>query len=544
MDKCVGLVILLALLAGSSISYGQDRYAVHYRYKPETSYNLEVPGMLLSEKALDRRAREGVAADSTDLPVSPKYIASIRPLVYNIQYHSKWLNASVVVATEEQMAEVAALPFVRETVLVGRGFYADTYDGKKASLSIPVSIRLKSRKTDTYDFQNEILGIPAMHEAGFTGAGVTIAVFDAGFANVDKISGMEHLFEQDRIVATRDFVTPGAVDVFRVDGHGTASLSVMAAFEPGQLVAGAYGADYILCITEDVQSEYKIEEYNWVRAAEFADSLGADIINSSLGYNSFDDASMNYVHEDLDGKTAIITRGAALAAQKGILVVSSAGNEGNGSWKTITAPADAEGILAVGSVTSQLGKSSFSSTGPTADGRIKPDLVALGSGVTVWRQADSPGSSSGTSFSSPQVAALAAGLWQAKPEWTRAQLIEQLLQSGSQSEDPDSELGYGVPNFLDAYYGEILDLEPGEMLTFFIYPNPLDGNELFIHHGNEKECNFRMISPQGQVLADQGLSRSSARSPYQVQIDNIPSGLYFIECRDKVDRKNYRLLIK
>src|SRR5690606_7802860 len=169
-------------------------------------------------------------------------------------------------------------------------------------------------------------------------------------------------------------------------------------------------------------------------------------------YNRFDDAAMNYSKEDLDGETAIITQGAVIAAQKGILVVSSAGNEGNGSWETITAPADAAGIVAVGSVTNQLENSSFSSTGPTADGRIKPDLVALGSGVTIWRQGDSPGFSSGTSFSSPQVAALAAGLWQARPEWSRAQLLERLLASGSRAGDPDSKQGHGVPNFMDAYY--------------------------------------------------------------------------------------------
>src|SRR5690606_2158979 len=542
MVKRIGLVIFLVLLMGASISYAQDRYAIHYRYKPQTTFSLDAPEQLLLEKSLDRRMREGVRVDSMDLPVSPKYIEAITPLVNKIQYHSKWLNASVVVATEAQMAKIAGLPFVRETVLVGRGFYADTYDGKKESLRIPVSVRLKSKRTESYDFQNEILGIPAMHEAGFTGAGVTIAVFDAGFNNVDKISAMQHLFKKDRIVATRDFVTPAVTDVFRMDGHGTASLSVMAAFEPGQLVAGAYDANYILCITEDVQSEYKIEEYNWVRAAEFADSLGADIINSSLGYNRFDDAAMNYSKEDLDGETAIITQGAVIAAQKGILAVSSAGNEGNGSWETITAPADAAGILAVGSVTNQLEKSSFSSTGPTADGRIKPDLVALGSGVTIWRQGDSPGFSSGTSFSSPQVAALAAGLWQARPEWTREQLIESLLASGTRSEEPDSELGYGVPHFLEAYYGKILDQE--EMKRAFIYPNPLDGQELFIHHGNEKGCRFRVISTAGQVLADEGLHRTSPNYPYQVRINHIPPGLYIIECRDNVDKQNFRLLVR
>lgn len=529
---------------GSSMGYAQDRYAVHYQYKPQTGYSLDAPEDLLLEKALVRRMKEGVAVDSTDLPVSPKYVAELASLVDRIEYHSKWLNATVVVATEEQMDEVAALPFVHKTALVARGFYADTYGGRKESLKIPISFKVKSKKVEAYDFQNEILGLPAMHEEGFTGVGVTIAVFDAGFAKADKISGMRHLFEEGRIAATRDFVTPGAMDVFGKDGHGTAALSVMAAFEPGQLVAGAYDAHYILCITEDVQSEYRIEEYNWVRAAEFADSLGVDIINSSLGYNLFDDPGMNYSREHLDGKTAIITQGAALAAKKGILVVSSAGNEGNGSWKTITAPADAEGILSVGAVTSKMERSSFSSTGPTADGRIKPELVALGSGVTIWRQVESPGSSSGTSFSSPQVAALAAGLWQARPEWTREQLIERLLASGSNSEDPNSELGYGVPNFLDAYYGEILDLEPEEMTESFIFPNPLDGNELFIQYGSGNACCFRMISTQGQIIADQGLTRSSPKKPYQIRLTSTSPGLYFIECRENGNRKNFRLLIE
>lgn len=544
MNKGIGYMLLIAFLMASSIGLAQDRYAVHFQYKPASGYSLELPGDLLLESALARRAKEGVGLDSTDLPVSPKYIERLAPLVNNIQYHSKWLNASVVVATEEQMEEVAALPFVHKTELVARGFNADIYDGKKESRISPISIRLKGKAEEAYAFQNEMLGIPAMHEEGFTGAGITIAVFDAGFSNADKISGMQHLFEQDRIVATRDFVNPGVTDVFRVDAHGTAALSVMAAYEPGQLVAGAYNAHYILCITEDVGSEYKIEEYNWVRAAEFADSLGVDIINSSLGYNRFDDPVMSYNKEDLDGKTAIITQGAALAAQKGILVVSSAGNEGNGSWKTITAPADAEGILAVGSVTNKLERSSFSSTGPTADGRIKPDLAALGSGVTIWRQVENPSPSSGTSFSSPQIAALAAGLWQARPAWTKTQLIERLLASGTKAEDPDSDVGYGIPNFMDALYGEILDLEPSEKYSSFIYPNPLEGNELFIHYGNEKECNFRMISAQGEILADQSLSRSSARDPYRIQIRDIPRGLYFVECLDKLDKKNFRLLIK
>lgn len=222
-----------------------------------------------------------------------------------------------------------------------------------------------------------------MHEAGFTGKGVLVAIFDAGFLNVDKIPAFEHLFTEQKIYATKDFVLPDSDNIFRADTHGTGTLSLMASYDPENLIAGAFGASYILCITEDVDSEYRIEEYNWVKAAEYADSLGVELINSSLGYNYFDDETMNYSKEDLDGKTAIITRGANMAAEKGILVISSAGNEGNISWETITVPSDAENILSIGAINSNFNKAGFSSIGPSADNRIKPELVAYGTGVTL-----------------------------------------------------------------------------------------------------------------------------------------------------------------
>jgi subtilisin family serine protease len=317
----------------------------------------------------------------------------------------------------------------------------------------------------------------------------------------------------------------------------------MASNEKSKLISGAFQAQYILCITEDVSSEFRIEEYNWIRAAEFSDSLGVDIINSSLGYNIFDDPEMNYSKEDLDGKTAVITIGASMAAYKGILVISSAGNEGNGNWETLTAPADAAGTIAVGSVTNGLIKSSFSSTGPTFDGRLKPDLVAFGSGVTLWRKVEGPTTSSGTSFTSPQIAALAAGLWEARPEWTREQIIQNLLNSGTMAEAPNMEVGFGIPNFLDAYYGEILDLEEyKESELAVVYPNPLDGNQLFVEFGKENQCSFRMTNARGQVVSDLILSRNSPRLPYQIKIENASPGLYFLECRENKEIQAFRLL--
>lgn len=542
MVKNYCILILIGFFSFTESILAQDRYAIHYFYKPQTRFTIDSPSDFISQRAIDRRIKEEIPMDSTDLPVSQKYVEATTPLVESIYYHSKWLNASVVVATEEQVEELAELPYIEKVERIGNSFYPAGQQGKMETTS-PIKFRIRSKNSKAYEFQNDLLGIPAMHREGFNGAGIMIAVFDAGFLNTDKISGMKHLFDEDRIVATKDLVLPGSEDVFRSDAHGTASLSVMASNDPSKLVGGAFGAQYILCITEDASSEYRIEEYNWVRGAEFADSLGVDIINSSLGYNRFDDPSMNYAPEDMDGHTAIVSQGAALAALKGILIVCSAGNEGNGSWKTLTAPADADGILTVGSVNNDLSRSSFSSIGPTYDGRIKPELAAFGSGVTVWRQLEEPNTSSGTSFTSPQIAALAAGLWQARPEWTLEQVIQNLLRSGNMAEAPDSELGFGVPNFMDAYLGEILQIEEAGTQTLpLIYPNPMDGNELFIQYGEQNQCNFRMLSVTGQVIADHRLTRYSSENPYEISLKYLLPGIYFIECGENNHVEKFKLI--
>ncbi|AWW28668.1 peptidase [Echinicola strongylocentroti] len=540
--------VSLIILSAAAVK-GQDRYAIHYKFKPQATYTLDDPSTFLSEKALDRRERNQVALDSTDLPVAQKYIDAVRDIVINIQYNSKWMNASIVVATDEQIAAIKQLSFVKEDgiELVAKGFYTDNKTPGTNILNYPVNIRILSKTKDEedYAFQNNLLGMPDMHAEGLTGKGVTIAVFDGGFLNTDKIEGMKHLFDNNQIIATRDFVTPWSENVFRTETHGTAALSLIAANDVNTLVAGAYDANYVLCITEDVASEYRIEEYNWVRAAEYADSLGVDIINSSLGYVSFTDPSMNYEKSDLDGKTAVITQGAFMAGERGILVVNSAGNEGSNTATTISAPADAEGILAVGAVSKDLTKSSFSSVGPTADGRIKPDVVALGRGVRLWQGSNSTSTASGTSFSAPQIAALAAGLWQGRPEWTKDQLIHYILQSSSQHKDPDDQLGYGIPDFELAYYGEILDVvgQP-ENTTTKIYPNPSDGTELFIQFGNKKECDFTLINKNGQIINQNTLTRTSNEEPYELEINAVHSGLYVVQLQEGVNLERHKVIIQ
>ncbi|MFO7822495.1 MAG: S8 family serine peptidase [Cyclobacterium sp.] len=541
MAKCnVRFLFVLFLLGCWSNAIAQDRYAIHYKYKPTTEYSLDSPEELMTAAALLRRSREKLAVDSTDLPVSAQYIPLIAKEVDQVIYHSKWMNASIVHADENTADRLRQLDFVENVILVARGGLRNEHEGSQAlHEKFPSKLESFTPENRAFEFQNNILGIPEMHRAGFTGQGIKVAVFDAGFLNADEITGLQHLFNENRIIATRDFVQPGSGDVFRTDTHGTGSLSLMAAYDPSQLVGGAYAADYILCITEDVFSEYRIEEYNWVRAAEFADSLGVDVINSSLGYNNFDDPEMNYSREDLNGTTAIISRGASMAADKGILVVCSSGNEGNISWKTITVPADARGILAVGAITNSFNKASFSSIGPSSDGRVKPELAAFGSGVTLWRQIEGTSISSGTSFSSPQVAALAAGVWQANPDWTRSVLKEKLLESGSQSDRPDFELGYGVPSFLRINSGE--DKKVLVKSPLKIYPNPLTENELKVEFGKQVNCSMKLYDTQGEMLGLLSLYRRERENPYRIDMGNLHPGIYWLELEDAVEAGSIKL---
>ena len=294
--------------------------------------------------------------------------------------------------------------------------------------------------------QIKLLDGVKLHRAGFRGEGMRVAVIDAGFMNVDRMS----LFDSLRLLGTHNVVFPGQ-SVFEEDEHGTKVLSCLAANAPGWMVGTAPEAAYWLIKSEDGRSEYPVEEDYYVAALEFADSVGVSVITSSLGYFFFDADSLSYTQADLDGRTAFISRAAHRAAEKGLLLFSSAGNEGNGSWGKITFPADTEGILTVGSITNKGVRSQFSSKGLTADGRIKPDVVALGTGSCVIEGSGEISYGSGTSFATPILAGMGICLWQALPQLTAQQLMDLLRQSGSQAERPNAELGYGLPNIYKAY---------------------------------------------------------------------------------------------
>ncbi|GAB2634249.1 S8 family peptidase [Belliella aquatica] len=527
----------------------QNKYAVHYKYKPQENFSLENSNEFLTEKSIQRRANQGIALDSLDLPVSEKYIAEISALTESVLYHVNWLNASLVIGNEEEILQISNLNFVEKVILVEPNLNNGRKLINKIKKGVDFNVNFFARKNrsanNLYDFQNELLGIPEMHNLGFYGEGITIAVFDAGFPDVEIIPGFSDLVAQNRIVGKKDFVDLDNVNVFSKNQHGTNVLSVIASNKPGELVAGAFGSNYILCITENTGSEFRIEEYNWVKAASYADSLGVDIINSSLGYLDFDDSNMDYSAEDLDGQTAVVTLGATIAAQKGILVVTSAGNYGSLGQSSLTAPADAQGILAIGATTSTSVRASFSSQGPTSDGRIKPDLSTLGQGVYIYRRPKIEVSqANGTSFSAPQIAALAAGLWQAKPELTKDELIELLKQSGTQSEDPDNLLGYGIPNFSRAYFGEVLNVEnpQSENFSWRIYPNPNDGRILYADFGQELQAKIKVYQTNGTLIFEQDLERSSNQIAFEIETSQLKSGLYIVEMQSGREIRRTKLI--
>jgi serine protease AprX len=528
----LGLLLSFIFLTGVN-AIGQNRYAIHYKYKPQEFFTLEEPSLYLTSKSIDRRVKQRISLDSLDLPVSQKYIDQVSPYVQQVLYHSNWLNASVVIADQGSIDEIKNFDFVDHIVLAAPGYVPEGRISANINAKSGLNKNAKNKGQSIeapFDYQNSLLGIQEMHEEGFRGNGITIAVFDAGFPGVDQIPGFSHLFENNQLVGTKDFVHIWNKNIFSKNQHGTNVLSLLASDDPELLMAGAPDAHYILCITEEVSTEFRIEEYNWIKAAEFADSLGVDIINSSLGYWDFDDKSMDYTLEDLDGETALISKGASLAGNKGILVVTSAGNYGSRGSSSITAPADAKGILAVGATNIAMERASFSSQGPTYDGRIKPDVSTYGEQVWLMRSNGNLGRASGTSFASPQIAALAAGLWQARPEWTKNELIQRIVESSSIGGNPDNAIGFGIPNFLIALYGKVLSIERQEIEEGWkIYPNPISGTDLYIRFGNKTESEFCLIDTQGKVLQRSSVRRTTVQDPFYVSILEIPSGVYIVE---------------
>jgi serine protease AprX len=447
----------------SHLSAQVNRYMVFFTDKAGTPYAINEPGSFLSQRAIQRRSLNQVTITTEDLPVSPGYVNGVKSTGAKVLYATKWMNGLLIEADNQAIELVNALPYVSSVEYVAPGV-RPTLDGRIRSRKLSHETKGNAALTD---IQNSIIGLDKMHERGLRGQGVLIAIMDAGFPGADTIRYFKHVFDEGRFDAATSYnFVAGSHNVFAYDAHGTNVWSTIAAYKPNGFIGGAHQANFILFVTEYAPTEYRVEEYNWLFAAERADSAGVDLINTSLGYSTFDDPTMNYTTAQMDGQTSVITRAAEVAASKGIAVVVSAGNEGDTSWKIITAPADGANILAVGSVNSAGIRPLSSSTGPSADGRIKPDVAAMGSGVVIIRSNGTVGSSSGTSFASPLVVSLVAGIRQKLPNLTVKELFDTIRATASQAFAPDNWLGYGIP-----HYNNFISPPPQSLIS--VYPNPI-----------------------------------------------------------------------
>ena len=528
------LLVLICLVLFPLAGYAQDthKYWIQFTDKQYNNYSVDQPGQFLSPRAVSRRVKNNIPVLQSDLPVTCAYKDSLKLAGCDILNTSKWLNGAIVTIPDTNLIDdLLLMNFISEV----KHIYS-SHDKEKNDNSVVPAVNkhdasLADADSGEYLRQIQLHNGDVLHKAGFMGKGIYIAVIDAGFSGVDKFPGFDSLFINKQVLATRDFVDGGSY-VFDASYHGTSVLSVMAANEPKKLIGTAPEASYLLLRSEDIGSEYIIEEYNWACAAEYADSLGADIINSSVGYVTFDDEKQNHTYSEFDGESAVISLAAKMAASKGMLVVNSAGNKGDDNWRYIVLPADADSMLTVGAVDSAGKRADFSSVGPTADGRIKPDVMAMGKNIIVYNHSGNIKQGSGTSFSAPIISGLAACLWQANPDVSKTEIINVIKLSASQSSSPESLMGYGIPDFMHAHHilKNTNDDEHSKK-KIQVMPNPFN-NHLYLGLlvGDCEKVNIEVITISGKKVYNG--SAPLIQNEYNVipvnELNHLDSGIYIL----------------
>lgn len=545
MKKLI-LIPLMLIIQLISV-FAQNRYVVFFTDKNNSPYSVSAPLAFLSQRAIDRRANQGIAITTHDLPVNPSYVSGLTAAGATVMNTSRWFNsATITVSNPSVINTINALPFVLNSLNVGRVGISPSHPVKKfdesflrsAAFVTTIPQRTASFNYGTSFNQVAMLKGDIMHLNGYTGNGMLIAVLDAGFPGVDVMPAFDSIRNSGRILATWDFVDNNAM-VYDDSNHGTMVLSTIGGNVPGEIIGTAPHASFLLLRSEDAPTEYIIEEYNWASAAEYADSAGADIINSSLGYTRFDDPNQDHSYNDLDGNTTPVSRAARMAARKGIVVCNSAGNEGNNSWFHISAPSDADSILGVGAVDASSVYVTFSGKGPAADGRIKPDVAAQGYQTIVADPWNGFGvmPANGTSFSSPLMAGMVATLWQCNPNATNMQIINAIRQSGNQASNPDSLLGYGIPDFTIACM-ILAGLSPdhaNEGEALIVKGNPFGDDLSFSFYTlDPQSVNLKITDLTGKTVYQKSMFMSGlVNNEIHLPATNFSRGIYLLELTTK-----------
>jgi hypothetical protein len=545
MKKLIIFSIFLSTWYSGMGQLAPNKYFIEFTDKNSNPWSLDRPWEFLSNRALERRQNQGIGLEMNDLPITPSYVVQVAALGAQVLNRSKWMNGIIIFVTDTNiLSSIRQLPFVKK-IVINKSFphshlkVPDKFlpEREVSGLLVPESSWWVQTGTDQpyriTDYgmawaQIHQLKGDIIHQMGYRGNGMIIAILDAGFLNANLLPAFDSLRANGQILGTRDFVNPGN-SVYNIHSHGTAVLSTMGANLPGIMVGTAPKASFWLFRTEDGDSEYLIEEYNWVSGAEVADSAGADIINSSLGYTVFDNPLQNHTCADMDGNTTVVTRGANTAVAKGMIVCNSAGNYGsNPNWQCLSAPADGRSVVAVAAVDSLGNYASFSSKGQVTPVKVKPNVAAMGVLTAVCDPYGNVNRGSGTSFASPLIAGMLTCLWQACQANTNLEVIKAMEHSGNQFSLPDSLLGYGIPDFVTA-----LSVMSSKEQTFQFqpecYPNPF-GDELYIkvRGGDKKVQKIKLINLTGLIVYNAG-SFPAGEPIIHIPTSHLKSGYYCLE---------------
>ena len=546
------LTVILSSVLFISV-YGQtapNKYWVQFTDKDNSTYSIDIPLEFLSQKAIDRRDAQNIDITEQDIPVNQSYIDQVLALgEIDLLLSSKWFNSITIFTEDETLIDeielLSIVSQVKSLQILKKGNYEVEETPASEKVYDPLDYGF------SLDQLEEVNG-DALHELDYLGEGMLIFVCDGGFSNLDNVDAFNHLFDDDRIVGTHDFVD-GDDNVYHSSTHGTSVMGTMAGIIPNQLKGTGPGASYFLARTEDVGSEYEIEEDNWIAAAELADSIGTDIITTSLSYTTFDDTSLNHTYEDLDGQSTRVAIGAGIAAQKGMLIVVSAGNYFLQTWHHIGSPADAFDILAVGGITSDSSHSSFSSAGPSADGRVKPDISARGTAAATANSGNNGVSFvNGTSFSAPIISGISSCLWQAFPTATSLEIREAIIQSAHIYNNPDDLFGYGIPDYGNAmeYLQDYLGIPPLQKpvngIIQNVYPNPFTDHitiSLKAPADTSDEGQISIYNSSGMRIFQMDVMLYG-KIPQQFTIPTIDlaSGVYHLEYRGKNSKETVKLV--
>jgi hypothetical protein len=543
--KKIYFAAIISFLALNLFGQTPTKYWVQFSNKGNNPYSFSTPSAYLGPRALARRAAHNIPIDSLDLPVTPSYVAGVAAIP-NVTVHSvsKWLNGVVVFTTDTNSLNIiASLPYVSSVGNVGlrRGNTPDKFNEATEAIN-ENALRTGSISSSTLNYgpsynQINMLGGVCLHNSGHRGQGMQIAIIDAGFFNADNLPVFDTLFQNGRILGTWDFVMNEA-SVYEDNSHGSMVLSCMGGNLPGQLVGTAPDASFWLLRSEDAPTENIVEEYYWSCAAEYADSAGADVINSSLGYTEFDDPSNNHTYSDMNGHTTPCSRAANYAARKGMAVVVSAGNSGQSPWFYIGCPADADSALTVAATDASGIVTGFSSRGSLSlFGHQKPDVGAQGQASVICDPfGTGTQTGNGTSFSSPIMCGLVTCLWQAHPSFTNMQILDVIRQSSSQYAAPDSLLGYGIPDFCaaDLYLGgNPLQLGDADEL-YQVSPNPFGDNLDFSFFSlNDQNLSISLYDVEGRRVVNQVMfAVGNSVNHYRLdELAAVESGIYFLQLK-------------